>query len=1435
VVCNDAWTARRQIGADLAGSLNFGLAKADDPIGGTSSAGAAIETTTQRWQARPVQAWLIRATAFLVPIVGSIVAVHVASQLVEVPTSSFVLFAGWWIAMSGIATVVLLAIDRLARRVLPLVALYRLSLVFPDAAPSRFRVALQSNTVGSLAERVARARQVNDASTPVEAAERLLALSRELDEHDRLTRGHAERVRAYSQMIGRELHLDVNQLDLLNWAALLHDIGKLGVPQEILTKPGKPDDDEWRVLRRHPEIGIELVEPLRGWLGPWLDAVGQHHERFDGQGYPEGRSGRDIALAGRIVAVADVFDVITSARSYKSPFDAGAARNEIARCAGAQFDPAVVRAFLNVSLGRLRLVMGPLSWLTHAPVIGRLPLTPALGTVTASVATVAAALTTGLVEPTTPDALSASATGPPASVAPLRRQTREDEPLTVDLAAAAAGRRTLSVRVVEQPRAGRAEPAPRHRLRVVPAPDFHGELSTTFDACWLGSGCGRGRLDVRVVPVNDVPIAVDDSAETSIAVPVTAPVLRNDRDADGDDLDLAAVSPPTPTGSGTATVSGSRLRFAPATGFSGRAQVVYTAADGHGGRSQAMLNVRVGGAHGPPLAEPDVDVATTAAPVSEPKPPSASEAPLAPEAAGVSGDTPSNAPPVAADDAAAVPQAGSALIDVLANDVDGDGDPLRLVSVGEPSHGEVELAGDRARFGAPADVVGPVTFSYTVADPSGARDTGTVTVTVLLVNAAPTYRPGGDRAVLEDSGAAVAEGWASAVDAGKPSEHDQAVTFEVEDDNAGLFAVRPRLDGGGTLRFTPAPNAFGEARVTVRARDDGGTANGGVDASEAQTFTIRVSPVNDAPSFDGGADQSTVEDAGEQQVPGWARSASVGPPNEHDQALTYLVSSSRPSLFAGGGQPHVSASGALTYTPGPDTAGTATVTVRAHDDGGTADGGGDTSGPTRFTITVGSVNDPPTFAAGSDQVVAEDSGAKSVVGWADQISPGPPDEAGQSVGFVVSTDNPALFSAPPSLDASGTLTFTPAPNAAGSASVAVQARDDGGTVAGGVDTSPVRVLTITVTGVNDPPVALDDAASVAEDDAAGVTLDVLANDTDADPGDSLSVTSFDASAISGTLMHNGGGGFTYVPDPSFNGTETFTYVVDDGNGGSDTGAVTVTVTSQPDAPNAADDAYATPQDTDLVLPAPGVLGNDGDEDGDSLTVDPVPVAAPADGTVSLGSDGSFTYSPLPGFMGTDSFTYRVDDGTGRSATGVVTVTVSASISSSLFYLTSSGSSADVWNMSIAAPPSASPVPDYDADGNPGLTIEKSDGKETVSDPLKWHEWTYTVPADLTLNGPVTLDLWGALDGLLLGKAGHPHVYLYDCAAGRTACVKIAENDVHINPWSLLSSFVLHQVTIGSVSRTIAAGRELRVRVLNNHEDLWVAMTASYPSALRVTR
>jgi HD-GYP domain-containing protein (c-di-GMP phosphodiesterase class II) len=209
---------------------------------------------------------------------------------------------------------------------------------------------------------VADARERGLSGDTIDAAEKIVTLAAALSAHDRTTRGHSERVRAVTDLIARELHLSSADRDRLRWSALLHDVGKLAVHPDILNKSADLDDDEWEVIRRHPLEGARLTAPLAGWLGAWSETIAEHHERFDGMGYPKGLRGRDISLGGRIVAVADSYDVMTATRSYKRPLGPESARRELAACAGTQFDPDVVRAFLAVAMLRLRLA-APLAWL----------------------------------------------------------------------------------------------------------------------------------------------------------------------------------------------------------------------------------------------------------------------------------------------------------------------------------------------------------------------------------------------------------------------------------------------------------------------------------------------------------------------------------------------------------------------------------------------------------------------------------------------------------------------------------------------------------------------------------------------------------------------------------------------------------------------------------------------------------------------------------------------------------------------------------------------------------------------------------------------------------------------------------------------------------------------------------------------------------------
>ena len=154
-------------------------------------------------------------------------------------------------------------------------------------------------------------------------------------------------------------------------------------------------------MKNHPLEGAKLTAPLAGWLGQWASTIAEHHERYDGAGYPYGLAGDEISLGGRIVAVADCYDTMTSVRSYKRAMTPEAARAELAACAGSQFDPHVVRAFLDVSIGHLRPAAGPLAWLGSVPFVDSIPrlgqAVSALGRVGAASVVVAGAVTAGTV------------------------------------------------------------------------------------------------------------------------------------------------------------------------------------------------------------------------------------------------------------------------------------------------------------------------------------------------------------------------------------------------------------------------------------------------------------------------------------------------------------------------------------------------------------------------------------------------------------------------------------------------------------------------------------------------------------------------------------------------------------------------------------------------------------------------------------------------------------------------------------------------------------------------------------------------------------------------------------------------------------------------------------------------------------------------------
>ena len=175
--------------------------------------------------------------------------------------------------------------------------------------------------------------------------ETISAIARAVEARDSYTGGHVERVRLHSRRIGETLGLSGTALRQLEFGAVLHDVGKIGIPDAILQKPSSLDPEEWTFMRHHPEIGRRVLEGI-GFLADALDAVGCHHERWDGAGYPDGLLGPSIPLFGRIVAVADAYDAMVTDRPYRPGMRPEVALAEIERSRGTQFDPDIAALFL---------------------------------------------------------------------------------------------------------------------------------------------------------------------------------------------------------------------------------------------------------------------------------------------------------------------------------------------------------------------------------------------------------------------------------------------------------------------------------------------------------------------------------------------------------------------------------------------------------------------------------------------------------------------------------------------------------------------------------------------------------------------------------------------------------------------------------------------------------------------------------------------------------------------------------------------------------------------------------------------------------------------------------------------------------------------------------------------------------------------------------
>ena len=549
--------------------------------------------------------------------------------------------------------------------------------------------------------------------------------------------------------------------------------------------------------------------------------------------------------------------------------------------------------------------------------------------------------------------------------------------------------------------------------------------------------------------------------------------------------------------------------------------------------------------------------------------------------------------------------------DLLANDRADPGQTLSVTAVSQPDKGQVtRSASGTTTYTPPAGFTGRDEFTYTVRDGAGRTDEAKVKVTV-TAQGAPTFT---STPVTE---ARVGEPYTYRITATDPD--GDPLTFA----NVGLPAwlsidPGPPNDGAVTLQGTPGPGDVGEVPVLIRVSDGRGD-----DSFAEQQFTITVSPAPAPPA------PPTAQDDAVSTGAGQAVTINVLE-NDTGDGLTVTGVTDPPggaASIAGGGQ-------TVTYTPDPGFSGEDTFAYTV------TDANGATAQATVRVTVAAAPNGPPTAQPDAYQTAA----GTTLTVPAPGVLANDTDPNGDPITAVLATtvSNGTLV-----LQPNGSFGYAPAEGFSGTDSFTYRASD-------GTATSAPATVTITVSAApNAAPVAQDDAQSV---DAGGaVTVDVLANDSDPD-GDPLTVTAVSTPSKGTAQVTAGGAAVRYTANAGTSGQDTFTYTVSDGTATA-TATVTITIRAVNRPPTAQNDAYTTPEDQARTVAAPGVLANDTDPDDDVLAA--VLASDVSNGSLVLRANGSFTYTPDPGFNGTDQFTYRASDGAVSSAPATVTLTVTA--------------------------------------------------------------------------------------------------------------------------------------------------------------------------------
>ncbi|WP_312437040.1 tandem-95 repeat protein, partial [Janthinobacterium sp.] len=676
----------------------------------------------------------------------------------------------------------------------------------------------------------------------------------------------------------------------------------------------------------------------------------------------------------------------------------------------------------------------------------------------------------------------------------------------------------------------------------LPAANYNGADSFTYKVTDSQGASNTYTVSVNVTPVNDAPTA-SGTAITTAEDTVKTGTLPAATDIDGDTVTYGKGSDPA---HGTVVVNtDGTYTYTPAANYNGSDSFTYTVNDGNGGSNTYTVAITV---------------------------------------------TPVNDAPTAGNDSITTPE-DTIKSGTLPAATDLEGDTFIYSTGTAPAHGRVVVNDDGSYLYIPAaNYNGSDSFTYKVTDSHGASNTYTVSVNVTPVNDKPVA-----------SGTAITTNEDTVKTGNLPTATDvdgDAVTYGKGSDPAHGTVV---INADGSYTYTPAANYNGADSFTYTVNDG----NGG---SNTYTVAITVSPVNDAPVA-GNDSITTAEDV--------IKSGTLPAATDVDgDAVTYARVTD-----ASHGTVVINPNGSYIYLPAANYNGADSFTYSVSDGKG---------GSNTYTVSVNvtPVNDVPT-GSGTAITTSEDTVKTGTLPVATDVD-------GDTVIYGKASD-PAHGAVV--VNADGTYTYTPAANYNGADSFTY-------TVSDGKGGSSTYTVAITVTPVNDAPVAGNDAITLNEDTVKTGTLP-LASDVDGD-----TVTYGKASdPAHGAVVVNTDGTYTYTPAANYNGADSFTYTVSDGQGGSNTYTVAITVTPVNDAPVAANDAIVISEDTVKT----GTLPVATDIDGDAVTY--TKAGDPSHGTIVVNADGTYTYTPAANYNGADSFTYTVSDGQGGSNTYTVAITV----------------------------------------------------------------------------------------------------------------------------------------------------------------------------------